>query len=78
MLYFILFVKNMKKVWINPGCITCGRCEFITPEIFEVLDIARVKSDGDIEKHKELILQAARSCPVQVIKFIDKEKTGES
>ena len=61
----------MKKVWIAPGCITCGKCEFITPEVFEVLDIAHVKKDVDLEKYKNEIKDAAQSCPVQVIKYIE-------
>ncbi|MBP9764810.1 ferredoxin [Candidatus Babeliales bacterium] len=59
----------MKKVWINPGCITCGRCEFIAPEIFEVLDVAYVKRDIDPEAYQEAIKLAAKTCPVQVIKY---------
>lgn len=64
----------MKKVFINPGCITCGRCEFIAPEIFEVLDVAYVKKEIDIALHEAAIKEAVKTCPVQVIKFIDKEK----
>lgn len=59
----------MKKVWINPGCITCGRCEFIAPEIFEVLDVAYVKRDVDPEGYEQAIKEAAKTCPVQVIKY---------
>ena len=59
----------MKKVWIEPGCITCGKCEFIEPEVFEVLDIAYVKRDIDPKKYEALIKEAAKSCPVQVIKY---------
>jgi ferredoxin len=67
----------MKKVFIAPGCITCGRCEFIAPEIFEVLDIAHVKNDADIAKHTVAILEAVKTCPVQVIKYIPADKSGE-
>jgi ferredoxin len=56
------------KVWITPGCITCGRCEFLVPEIFEVTDVARVKDTIDAQKHEAAIKQAALTCPVQVIK----------
>jgi len=58
----------MKKVWIAPGCITCGRCEFLSPEVFEVLDIAYVKDGADLVKNKELIEEAIKTCPVNVIK----------
>ena len=61
----------MKKVWIEPGCITCGKCEFIAPEVFEVLSIAYVKRDIDPEWYKKHIKEAAKSCPVQVIKYAE-------
>ncbi len=59
----------MKKVIINPGCITCGACEFIAPEVFEVTDISHVKKDAPLEQCKDEIRQAAQSCPVQVIEY---------
>ena len=59
----------MKKVIIQPGCITCGACEFITPEIFEVTDICRVKKEANFNAHKEQIKEAALACPVAVIKY---------
>lgn len=59
----------MKKVTIEPGCITCGACEFIAPEVFEVTDISHVKKDADLAKNKELIKAAASACPVNVIKY---------
>lgn len=64
----------MKKVWITPGCITCGTCEFIAPEAFEVLDVAYVKKNIDIEKHETEIKEAVKSCPVQVIKYNEINK----
>lgn len=59
----------MKKVWIDPGCITCGACEFICPQVFEVTDISHIKSDFDIKAEGENIKMAAAACPVNVIKF---------
>ncbi len=64
----------MKKVWIAPGCITCGRCEFIAPEVFEVLDVAYVKKDADVEKNESLICEAVKTCPVNVINYDCDEK----
>lgn len=63
----------MKKVWIEPGCITCGACEFVCPEIFEVKDKSYIKDSAldDINNKCELFENAklaASSCPVQVIK----------
>ncbi|MBP6892307.1 ferredoxin [Candidatus Babeliales bacterium] len=70
--------KNIKKVWIAPGCITCGRCEFIAPEIFEVTDVARVKNDANLSKHLLAVDQAAKTCPVQVIKLSVDDKNGQT
>ena len=57
----------MKKVYIKPGCISCGSCQFTAPEVFEVTDVSRVKPDADIELHVSAIRLAAQRCPVQVI-----------
>lgn len=59
----------MKKVWIEPGCITCGACEFVAPEIFEVTDTCHIKKDAPIEQLDQEIKIAAQACPVAVIKF---------
>jgi len=63
--------KN-KKIEIEPGCITCGMCEFIAPDIFEVTDIARVKEQ--IRYDETLVQKAVKECPVSVIKV----KKGET
>ena len=62
----------MKKVTIDPGCTTCGLCEFIAPQVFEVTDICHVKPLADLKSNQEVIKQAAQGCPVQVI-TIDSE-----
>lgn len=59
----------MKKVTIEPGCITCGACEFIAPEIFEVTDVSVVKPDANFAKNDERIKQAVQACPVNVIVY---------
>lgn len=59
----------MKKLMIKPGCITCGACEFIAPEVFEVTDISHVKLTGSINAHLDDIHQAIAACPVQVIEI---------
>ncbi|MBM18033.1 MAG: 4Fe-4S ferredoxin [Epsilonproteobacteria bacterium] len=65
----------MKKVNIIPGCITCGTCEFLAPEVFEVLDIAYVKDKVDFKKYEKEIKEACKACPVGVIKYSEnKEK----
>ncbi len=60
------FVKNL---WIEPGCITCGACEFAAPEVFEVTDLSHIKPDVPLCKYAQAIKEAAAMCPVQVIKF---------
>jgi ferredoxin len=59
----------MKNVTIEPGCTTCGLCEFISPQVFEVTDISHVKNDVDFQEYKEQIKEAAQGCPVQVITY---------
>lgn len=57
----------MKNVWIKPGCITCGTCEFIAPDVFEVTDICRVKNNAPLQACTQDIKKAIAQCPVQVI-----------
>lgn len=59
----------MKKVTIEPGCTTCGLCEFIAPEIFEVKDVSHVKPEAPLHEHIPAIKDAVAGCPVQVIRF---------
>lgn len=59
----------MKKVWIEPGCITCGACEFVAPEIFEVTDTCHIKENAPFAEQNEEIKIAAQACPVSVIKY---------
>ena len=59
----------MKTVTIEPGCITCGACEFVAPQVFQVTDISHVNPDADLKKNKECIKLAAQACPVNVITY---------
>jgi ferredoxin len=60
----------MKKVWIEPGCIGCEVCKYMAPEVFEVKEnVSKVKNGVDLEKNKKFIKQAAKRCPVKVIKY---------
>jgi len=59
----------MKNVKIEPGCISCGSCQFIAPEVFEVISTSQVKHPVDFQKFEECIRNAAAKCPVQVIKI---------
>jgi len=62
----------VKKVYIVPGCISCGTCEAVCPQVFKVKSIAEVNEDADFEAHKEEIEEAAEICPVSVIKYEDE------
>lgn len=64
----------MKKLWIEEGCITCGMCEFIAPEIFEVTDISHIKNNAPVQQQVNLIEQAVVECPVAVIKYDDQSE----
>jgi ferredoxin len=57
----------MKKAFIKPGCIGCGLCEHIAPEIFTVNNVSTINPDTDWATHQEKLLQAAQACPMQVI-----------
>lgn len=59
----------MKKVTIEPGCTSCGLCEFIAPQVFQVTDVSRVLPDAPIANCAQQIKQAAQGCPVQVITY---------
>ncbi len=63
----------MKKVTIEPGCTTCGLCEFLAPEVFEVTDISHIKQGAKFGCNKKEIIEAAASCPVNVIKYEEQE-----
>lgn len=43
----------VSKVTILDGCISCALCEQICPEVFEIPDIARVKSGVDLNQFEE-------------------------
>ncbi len=63
----------IKKVWIEAGCISCKLCQDIAPKVFLVDDDKDcvVKADAGVHfgKLREDIEQAARDCPVEVIKI---------
>ncbi len=61
----------MKKVWIEPGCIACGACQFNAPEVFEVTDRSRIINSADLTNQSAEIKKAAQACPVSVIKYED-------
>ena len=59
----------ISSVTIEDGCTACALCEQICPEVFEMDDVAKVKSDADFNANEDKVREAADSCPVAVIKI---------
>ncbi|MDF1576645.1 MAG: ferredoxin [Bacteroidales bacterium] len=59
----------IKEVMIEEGCTSCGMCEEICPEVFEMPDEAQVIEGADFSNHEANIKEAAESCPVEIIKY---------
>jgi ferredoxin len=58
------------KVWIEEGCISCGLCVDLCPEVFEYEDdLAVVKQDVNPDPFRNQIREAADGCPVEVIQY---------
>ncbi len=63
----------IKKMHIEPGCVSCGSCEAICPQVFKLNRTATVIQDADLDQHAAFIQEAALLCPVQVI-VIEEDK----
>lgn len=59
----------IKWVWIEEGCTSCGLCESICPDVFEMPDEAIVVKDANFSANEDDIKEAAEKCPVEVIVF---------
>lgn len=60
-------MKHTKACVDQDGCISCGNCENICPQVFELVDgISTVKADADYSNEED-VRAAADSCPVAVI-----------
>ena len=58
------------RVWIEEGCISCNSSEENCPEIFKVKDKGATVIEGvDYSGLEEKIKEAAKKCPVDVIKY---------
>lgn len=59
----------IKKVWIEDGCTGCGLSEAICPEVFKMDGEAFVIEGINYADYEASIIEAAESCPVEVIKY---------
>ena len=59
----------IENVWIEDGCTACGLCEDICPEVFKLKDLATIIEGVNFSAYEEGIIEAAESCPVEVIKY---------
>jgi len=58
------------RVWIEEGCISCGQSEANCPEVFKVKDKGSTVIEGvDYSPLEAKIKEAAKGCPVEVIKY---------
>lgn len=57
----------IKKVTINPGCVSCGACQASCPEVFEIKGISQVKNEADLNANEQKIKEVSRVCPVECI-----------
>jgi ferredoxin len=62
---------NISKIWIEEGCNACGLCVEICPEVFKMNDLASVIEDANYADHHDKIKEAAKRCPVEVIRYIE-------
>ncbi|NJO70260.1 MAG: ferredoxin [Bacteroidetes bacterium] len=63
---------TITKVWLDETeneCISCGACESICPEVFEVPDKMIVKEGVNFDDYASGVLEAVDGCPTQVINY---------
>lgn len=58
------------QVTIVEGCIACGVCESICPEVFTVLDSA-MADNTHVPGFEAECREASAACPVSVIKIAE-------
>lgn len=61
------------RVWIEEGCISCKLCQDMAPDVFLVEDdqlcVVRADAAAHFAAQADDIREAARDCPVEVIKL---------
>ena len=68
------------RVRIEEGCISCGLSESNCPEVFKVEtgEPSKVIEGVDYSGLEEKIKIAAKSCPVEVIKYDDDDEDSRN
>lgn len=60
------------KVIIEDGCIGCGLCTELCPEVFSLSEEGTAQvSQKEAEQNQEKVKEAQLGCPVEVIKTTD-------
>ncbi len=59
----------IEKVWIIEGCISCGLCNELAPEVFRMEEVAVVNEGVNYSNFEAEIKESAESCPTEVIKY---------
>ncbi len=63
---------KITRVWLDESedeCTSCDLCASIAPDVFEVPDKMVVIEGVDFNEYIDDIIDAAESCPVEVIKY---------
>ena len=61
---------TITRVWIEEGCISCSSSEENCPEVFKVKNKGATVIEGvDYSGLEEKIKEAARMCPIEIIKY---------
>jgi ferredoxin len=63
---------KITKVWVEEGCTSCGLCEGVAPDVFEIDEVSEVIAGIDPSLYDADIREAAEDCPVEVIKFTEE------
>ena len=59
----------MKIELDRDGCIGCGVCADVCPDVFRLADDGLSEVVASPDGHEEAVKEAAESCPVEVIKI---------
>lgn len=57
----------MKVKVIEDNCISCGACEAICNQVFEIDEVSKVKIDVVPNDLKDLVEEAIETCPTEAI-----------